>query len=104
MTESQRLIAELSHIQSFFEAKADMSVGNGVMLLLNWANVARDAAALIEHDPVTPYIGHGFDDREIRLRCGGCRQAIDNEDAYCRHCGRRVQRWNDISTSSSGEA
>ena len=46
--DKKRIIAELGHIRAFFEAKADMSIGDGKMLLLNWAKVARDAAELLE--------------------------------------------------------
>ena len=38
-----RIIAELDHIREYFEAKANMSVGKGKMLLCYWANVVGDA-------------------------------------------------------------
>ena len=44
----KRICAELEHIRTYFEAKADTCIGNGKMLLLNWANVTRDALELLK--------------------------------------------------------
>jgi hypothetical protein len=46
--EQKRICAELDHIQKYFEAKADTCIGQGKMLLLNWANVVRDALELLK--------------------------------------------------------
>ena len=46
--DTKRICAELDHIRSYFEAKADTCIGNGKMLLLNWANMARDALELLK--------------------------------------------------------
>lgn len=43
-----KILAGLTTIKVFFENKADMMVGEGKRLMLHWANVARDAAELIE--------------------------------------------------------
>jgi formylmethanofuran dehydrogenase subunit B len=48
MTDKKMLEAELQHIQSYFEAKANMSIGDGKMKLLSWANAVRDALELLK--------------------------------------------------------
>lgn len=51
MTKEER-IAGLMKIAGFFEARADMAVGDAKMLLLNWMKCAREAAeALMEPEP-----------------------------------------------------
>ena len=77
MPEHNRLIAELGHIQSFFESKAGMTVGKGKLLLLNWANVARDAAEILKDD-----------DKRIRLLEQF--NAMLGEPRNCPHCGKEV--------------
>jgi hypothetical protein len=41
------IIKGLKKIAGFFNARADMAVGDGKMLLLNWVRCAQEAAELI---------------------------------------------------------
>lgn len=98
MHESQRLVAELGHIQSFFEGKAGMTVGQGKMLLLNWANVARDAAAMLkEQEPVKPVV-HCKDPNLTNgadFACSGCGGSFLHKTVnFCPWCGRRLE-WDE---------
>ena len=41
------IIVGLEKIAGFFRARADMAVGDGKMLLLNWVRCAQEAAEMI---------------------------------------------------------
>ena len=43
----EEIIMGLEKIAGFFKARADMAVGDGKMLLLNWMKCAQEAAELI---------------------------------------------------------
>lgn len=98
MTDKKIIAAELQHIQTYFEAKADMSIGNGKMKLLSWANAVRDAQELLkEQEPVIP------DKPEEVWLCGNCGEIVGWDDwiistddvrhKYCPGCGRKV-KWD----------
>ena len=100
MTDRKIILAELQNIQRFFEAKADMSIGDGKMKLLLWANVCRDALELLKAVPP--------DAREVWIgsngafhweyTCGACGCGIMRNDRwktkYCPQCGKAV-KWDD---------
>ncbi len=50
----KRLIAELGHIREYFEAKADMAVGPGKIVLAHWAEVARGSGELLTVEEQEP--------------------------------------------------
>ena len=53
----------------------------------------RDALELLQaQEPVEAKIG-GSADNCWWYTCGGCGEAIDHNDRYCRHCGRAV-KWD----------
>ena len=101
MRESKRLVAELGHIQSFLEGKAGMTVGQGKMLLLNWANVAREAAVMLkEQEPVKKafWIRPTYQD----CHCSRCENQPEYEPGesvplypYCPYCGAEMEvKWD----------
>lgn len=90
MDDRMMIIGGLKTIQSYFESKANMTIGNGKMLLLNWANVVRDAGEMLrEKEPVkavvsnTPGITWWY-------QCGYCNTSVNYRDKYCSHCGREI--------------
>jgi len=48
MTDRGEVIVGLKGAKAFFEARADMAVGDGKMLLLSWANALGDAIELLK--------------------------------------------------------
>ena len=55
----------------------------------------RDALALLrEQEPAEPHQEYDSDDGTWYYGCGVCHEAIDPNDAYCRHCGRAV-KWDE---------
>ena len=51
MDNRDEIIAKLTMMAGFFEARADMAIGDGKMLLLSWVNAALDAANMIKTMP-----------------------------------------------------
>lgn len=93
MTDKKIIAAELQHIQTYFEAKADMSIGNGKMKLLSWANAVRDAQELLkEQEPAQVIQREAM--HMLFWCCGSCGVAITEGDKFCRMCGKAV-RWDD---------
>ena len=66
MSDPKIVIAELQNIQRFFEAKADMSIGNGKMKLLSWANVCGDAVEMLKEPFCECWLDHFRADGERR--------------------------------------
>lgn len=95
MTREER-IAGLEKIAGFFEARANMAVGDAKMLLLNWVRCAETTARELKaQEPVEPTIGGDADGPcgNWWYQCGKCKEAIDYHDRYCRNCGQAV-KWN----------
>lgn len=57
--------------------------------------VRPDWCPLKEYDAVRPYVtgrGESFETAETWwYACGNCDEALDPNDKYCRHCGRRLK-------------
>ena len=51
MDKREEIIEKLTKMAGFFEARADMAIGDAKMLLLSWANAAMDAANMIKTMP-----------------------------------------------------
>lgn len=95
MTDREKLLDGLNKIREFFEARADMAVGDGKLLLLNWANTARDALELLNEQEPIP-CGEKIKAGDVMLdfyECGHCKNAIRKPWRYCPFCGKEV-KWN----------
>lgn len=88
MDDRMMIIGGLKTIQSYFESKANMTIGNGKMLLLNWANVVRDAGEMLrEKEPVKAVVSTLLGSP---YQCGYCNTSVNYRDKYCSHCGREI--------------
>lgn len=96
MTDKKMLEAELQHIQSYFEAKANMSIGDGKMKLLSWANAVRDAAELLkEKEPMPVMVTKNTYNFEF-YHCPNCGREFyspfySSKPLYCDQCGQAVK-------------
>ena len=101
MTDKKIIAAEMQNIQTYFECKADMSIGNGKMKLLSWANAVRDALELLkEQEPVEPSVDV---DTYVCPNCGhrlehqgklGDNVIFDERYNFCPACGKAV-KWDE---------
>lgn len=86
MIDRKIVIAELQNIQRFFEAKADMSIGNGKMKLLSWANVNRDAVEMLKEREALAV-------EEGKVEKCVCGNEINRywHPEYCGFCGKKLE-------------
>ena len=93
MTDREKVIEGLEKAKGFFEARAYMAVGNGKMVLLEWANAQADAIKLLKaQEPVKPVVKDAWP-RPIYV-CGVCGFRILKMDPYrenyCAQCGQAI--------------
>ena len=87
-------IAGLMKIAGFFEARADMAVGDAKMLLLNWMKCAEEAAeGLREQEPMTE---QEHKDLEIlrKVRSGAILKSVSHDCVIYNGNWYRKNPWN----------
>lgn len=89
----KRIIAELGHIQCYFEGKAAISHMN--LLFLNWAHVAKDAAETLKTQGPKAVTLEGKEDwYGVTAFCPYCNvnwmPGDLNEIHFCPNCGKAV--------------
>lgn len=77
MDNRDEIIAKLTMMAGFFEARADMAIGDGKMLLLSWVNAALDAANMIKTMPA----------EAPARRCATCKHCYDPIDTMDHYSG-----------------
>lgn len=96
MIDREKVIDGLEKIVEFFEARGDMAVGDGKMLLLSWMRAAEDAIALLKaQEPVKPkmmyFVDEGLTWETYEVpTCGVC-GALLGDALFCPMCGRAVK-------------
>lgn len=104
MTDRELIKAELLNLQKILEAKADMSIGNGKVKLLSFANACSGALELLKaQTPVKPVKSklsweHGYN-WDI-WDCGHCGSQLRSDANYCDRCGHKVN-WDDMEENDA---
>ena len=93
----EEVLKTLPNLSDFFQARADMAVGDGKLLLQRWADTATAAAELLKaQEPVKPRF------RDMALCgewqkvpfCGACGCTLGYSARYCPSCGKPIE-WED---------
>lgn len=93
----EKVIEGLEKAKEFFEARADMAVGKGKMLLFSWVNAQRDAIEMLKaQEPVKPRTDDAWPyPLKVCGVCGTCLFMVgDYKPKYCYECGRAV-KWDE---------
>lgn len=101
----ENLIKTLENIQVYFNARADMAIGDGKIVLAGYWKTIEEAIALLKaQEPVAPvkksFVICGVDEygaTSLIPVCGACGawlQTAAPVDKYCPQCGRTV-KWDD---------
>ena len=117
MIDEKTIRAELRNIQKYFEAKMDMTIGNGKLKMACWARTCRDALELLKkQEPrvMTPqdFDGNPMKDQYGNLPCwlesreplvasNWCRW---NEDDFIRPIMRNFRPWTSRPTDEQRKA
>ena len=117
MIDEKTIRAELRNIQKYFEAKMDMTIGNGKLKMACWARTCRDALELLKkQEPrvMTPqdFDGNPMKDQYGNLPCwlesreplvasNWCRW---NEDDFIRPIMRNFRPWTSRPTDEQKKA
>ncbi|MBR6029202.1 MAG: hypothetical protein IKP40_08920, partial [Clostridia bacterium] len=87
----EEVAGKLIEISEFFQARADMAVGDGKLLLQSWADRSAEAAVLLaERQPVEP-VKSDIQDFEDWDACGYCKNLLVYGNRFCSHCGHEVK-------------
>lgn len=91
----EEIVKGLDKIGDFFRARANMAVGDGKMMLLNWMKCAEEAAeALKAQEPMKPVVSEEKYGDHLD-HCPSCERALPNSGVYgksyyCYKCGQAV--------------
>lgn len=92
MIDEKTVRAELQNIQKYFEAKMDMTIGDGKLKMACWARTCRDALELLEaQQPVKPHRNYQYLS-DYWCACGW-HLGKAGSVKYCPECGRKV-KWD----------